>query len=110
MIIEIQIRAELLRRIVRNRFLGRVICIPELPGPGKQVVDHLDFGQATLAREVADMAAPDAIAGSCPIDPARTDLFHAIRVAATVLWGDRDTIVPTLDAEKIVSAKLSFRH
>ncbi len=56
MIIEIQIRAELLRRIVRNRFLGRVICIPELPGPGKQVVDHLDFGQATLAREVADMA------------------------------------------------------
>lgn len=55
MIIEIQIRAELLRRIVRNRFLGRVICIPELPGPGKQVVDHLDFGQATLAREVADM-------------------------------------------------------
>jgi hypothetical protein len=37
-------------------------------------------------------------------------LFHAIRVAATVLWGDRDTIVPTLDAEKTASAKLSFRH
>ena len=55
MIIEIQIRAELLRRILRNRFLGRVICIPELPGPGKKVVDQLDFGQATLAREVADM-------------------------------------------------------
>jgi hypothetical protein len=56
MIIEIQIRGQLLRRIVRNRFLAQAICIADLPGPGQKVVDHLDFGQPTLGRQSADMA------------------------------------------------------
>jgi hypothetical protein len=55
MIIEIQIRGELLRRIVRNRFLEQAICIADLPGPGQKIVDHLDFGQPTLTRQSADM-------------------------------------------------------
>lgn len=55
MIIEIQIRGQLLRRIVRNRFLAQAICIADLPGPGQKVVDHLDFGQAILSRQSADM-------------------------------------------------------
>jgi len=53
--IEIQIRTELLRKIVRNRFLAQAICVPDLPGPGQKVLDHLEFGQVTVTREDASM-------------------------------------------------------
>jgi hypothetical protein len=55
MIIEIQLRGELLRRIVRNRFLAQAFCVPDLPGAAKPVLDHVDFGQVSLTREDADM-------------------------------------------------------
>jgi hypothetical protein len=57
MFIEIQVRAELVQRIMRNRFLAQAICIPDLPTPieivvlgGQKVVDHLEFGQVTVTR------------------------------------------------------------
>lgn len=56
MIIEIQLRGELLRRIVRNRFLAQVFCVPDLPGATQPVLDHVEFGQVNLTRETADMS------------------------------------------------------
>jgi hypothetical protein len=56
MIIEIQLRGELLRRIVRNRFLAQVFCVPDLPGAAKPVLDHVEFGQVSLTRQTADMS------------------------------------------------------
>lgn len=57
MIIDLQVRAELLARIIRNRFVSESICVdlPDQPGADQVVVDHLEFGEVVMSREMADI-------------------------------------------------------